>query len=56
MKDFEGQRQFNPAKLPTLGEPLQTLDITPQIAQAYRERCEWIKGILNPLSRMKGRS
>ena len=32
MKDFEGQRRFNPAKLPTLGEPLQTLDITPQIS------------------------
>jgi len=38
MKDFEGQRRFNPAKLPTLGEPLKTLDITPQISRAFQEK------------------
>jgi len=49
MKDFEGQRQFNPAKLPNLGEPLQTLDITPQISQAYREKQRMDQGYLNAL-------
>ena len=49
MKDFEGQRQFNPAKLPTLGEPLQTLDITPQIAQAYREKQRMDQGYIQSI-------
>ena len=49
MKDFEGQRQFNPAKLPTLGEPLQTLDITPQIAQAYREKVRMDEGYIRSI-------
>mgnify|MGYP003344142602 FL=1 len=49
MKDFEGQRQFNPAKLPTLGEPLQTLDITPQIAQAYREKVRMDQGYIQSI-------
>lgn len=49
MKDFEGQRRFNPAKLPTLGEPLQTLDITPQISQAYREKMRMDEGYIRSI-------
>jgi hypothetical protein len=49
MKDFEGQRRFNPAKLPTLGEPLQTLDITPQISQAYREKQRMDEGYIRSI-------
>ena len=49
MKDFEGQRQFTPAKLPTLGEPLQTLDITPQISQAYREKQRMDEGYIRSI-------
>jgi len=49
MKDFEGQRRFTPAKLPTLGEPLQTLDITPQISQAYREKQRMDQGYIRAI-------
>jgi len=49
MKDFEGQRRFNPAKLPTLGEPLKTLDITPQISQVYREKMRMDEGYMRSI-------
>ena len=49
MKDFEGQRRFNPAKLPTLGEPLKTLDITPQISQVYREKMRMDEGYIRSI-------
>lgn len=38
MKPFEGQRRFTPAKLPDAGQPLKTLDITPQISRAFQEQ------------------
>tara|TARA_S200002703_G_scaffold113706_1_gene99214 strand:+ start:896 stop:3913 length:3018 start_codon:yes stop_codon:yes gene_type:complete len=51
MKEFEGQRRFNPAKLPTLGEPLQTLDITPQISRAFQEKQRMDQPYLRSLER-----
>lgn len=38
MKEFEGQRRFTPARLPDAGQPLKTLDITPQISRAFQEQ------------------
>mgnify|MGYP005990260881 FL=1 len=51
MKEFEGQRRFNPAQLPNLGEPLQTLDITPQISRAFQEKQRMDQPYLRSLER-----
>lgn len=51
MKPFEGQRRFTPAKLPDAGQPLRTLDITPQISRAFQEQQRMDQEYFNSIDR-----
>jgi hypothetical protein len=51
MKPFEGQRRFTPAKLPDAGQPLKTLDITPQISRAFQEQQRMDQEYFNSIDR-----